>query len=411
MIKNYIKIAMKVLLRRKFYTFISLFAISFTLVVLMVAVAIIDHAFAPMPPEVHQDRTLGVFYMQMRGPSSTWSGNPGYGLLNKYVRDIPNVELFSIFSEQTDVTSYKDGVEIKSMLKRTDGNYWKILEFHFLEGRPISDDDEKNANFVCVINEATREKFFDGQSPLGKYIEADRQRFQVVGVIENVPPIRPIPYSDIWVPNSTSPQVGYREKLMGSYIGLMLARDEQDFPVIKKEFQSRLSQVVMTDPDYKEMVGAAETFFEAESREALPGDGEAQPVGFIAVIVTLMLLFMLLPTINLVNINVSRIFERSSEIGVRKSFGASSRTLVGQFVVENLVLTTLGGLVGFVLAFIVLQIINASGLIPFAHLTLNLRTFGYGLMMILVFGLLSGVYPAWRMSRMHPVLALKGVVR
>ena len=52
---------------------------------------------------------------------------------------------------------------------------------------------------------------------------------------------------------------------------------------------------------------------------------------------------MLLPAINLVNLNVSRILERASEIGVRKAFGASSRTLVGQFVVENVVLTLVGG--------------------------------------------------------------------
>ena len=63
-----------------------------------------------------------------------------------------------------------------------------------------------------------------------------------------------------------------------------------------------------------------------------------------------MLLFMLLPTLNLVNINLSRILERSSEIGVRKAFGASSRTLVGQFVVENLVLTLIGAAVGLVLS-------------------------------------------------------------
>ena len=44
---------------------------------------------------------------------------------------------------------------------------------------------------------------------------------------------------------------------------------------------------------------------------------------------------MLLPAVNLVNLNVSRIMERASEIGVRKAFGASSRALVGQFVVEN----------------------------------------------------------------------------
>ena len=55
---------------------------------------------------------------------------------------------------------------------------------------------------------------------------------------------------------------------------------------------------------------------------------------------------MLLPTVNLVNLNVSRMMERASEIGVRKAFGASSRTLVGQFVVENVALSLIGGAVG-----------------------------------------------------------------
>ena len=59
MLKNYIKIAYKVFLRRKFFTFISLFAISFTLIVLMVAVAFFDHIFGPLPPETRLDRTLG----------------------------------------------------------------------------------------------------------------------------------------------------------------------------------------------------------------------------------------------------------------------------------------------------------------------------------------------------------------
>ncbi|HEV8539459.1 MAG TPA: FtsX-like permease family protein [Bacteroidota bacterium] len=408
MLKNYIKIALKVLLRRKFYTFISLFAISFTLVVLMVTTAILDHMYAPIPPETKLDRTLGVFYMDMIGPQAQWNGNPGYGFLNKYVRGLANVEQFSIFADHHDVASYKDGAEIKSSLKRTDGAYWKILEFTFLEGRPILDDDEKNANFVCVINEETRRKFFGEEPALGKFIEADRQRFQVVGVVENVPPIRPVPYADIWVPNSTSPQVSERERLMGNHIGLLLARDRDDFPSIKREFQSRLASVQMPDAEYDHMEGTPETFFENSAPEDIKtGKGTL----LIAVIVLFMLLFMLLPTINLVNINMSRILERSSEIGVRKSFGASSWMLVGQFIIENLILTTIGGAIGFLLAAIVLEILNGSGLVQFAHFTLNLRVFGYGAVMILVFGLLSGVYPAWRMSRIHPVLALKGVVR
>jgi putative ABC transport system permease protein len=117
---------------------------------------------------------------------------------------------------------------------------------------------------------------------------------------------------------------------------------------------------------------------------------------------------MILPTVNLININVSRILERASEIGVRKAFGASSWTLVGQFIVENVMLTMIGGVIGFLGSIFVLRAISASGLIPYAEFNLNYRIFIYGLLLALFFGLFSGVYPAWKMSRLNPVQALKG---
>jgi putative ABC transport system permease protein len=122
-------------------------------------------------------------------------------------------------------------------------------------------------------------------------------------------------------------------------------------------------------------------------------------------------MFIILPTINLVNINISRIMERASEIGVRKAFGASSMTLVGQFIIENVLLTIVGGLIGFILSYGVLQYFNNTGWITYAQLELNYRVFLYGFIMMIVFGILSGVYPAWRMSRLHPVQALKGGVK
>jgi len=56
----------------------------------------------------------------------------------------------------------------------------------------------------------------------------------------------------------------------------------------------------------------------------------------------------------------------------------------------------------------VLGALNASGVIPYAELTLNLRIFFWGVAFSAAFGLLSGAYPAWRMSRLHPVEALRG---
>ena len=60
------------------------------------------------------------------------------------------------------------------------------------------------------------------------------------------------------------------------------------------------------------------------------------------------------------------------------------------------------------LSIFVLRALPQSGLFSYAHLTVNLRVFAYGMALAVVFGLISGVYPAWRMSRLNPVQALKG---
>jgi putative ABC transport system permease protein len=119
-------------------------------------------------------------------------------------------------------------------------------------------------------------------------------------------------------------------------------------------------------------------------------------------------MFMALPALNLITLNLSRIMERSSEIGVRRAFGAPRSALVRQFVFENIVVTVIGGAIGFALAGMMLPLLNTVSPIPDAQFSLNLRVFAWGMVMAVFFGILSGVYPAWKMSRLHPVNALRG---
>jgi putative ABC transport system permease protein len=416
MLKNYLKIAFKVFLRRKFFTFVSLFGISFTLMVLMVAAAFFDHIFGEHPPEKKLSRTLGVIHLQMKSPDGhfTSSSTPGYGFLDRYVRTLPNVEKVSLFTEYEMVHSYKTGEKIPLYIKRTDGEFWQIMEFNFLEGGPFTADDDKNANFVAVINDATRKKFFSGESAISKTIEADGQNFRVVGVVADVPFLRHIPFADIWVPINTIKNDNYKKNLMGNFMGLILARSAADFPAIREEFQARLQRIEFPDPrEYNLVRGTPETLFDSVAREFFSWRGDQSRIyseRLWAAIAIAMLLFMLLPTVNLININVSRIMERASEIGVRKAFGASSWTLIGQFVIENILLTLAGGALGFILSLFVLQAISSSGWIPYAEFHVNYRIFLCGLGLAIFFGLLSGVYPAWKMARLHPVQALKGAM-
>jgi putative ABC transport system permease protein len=416
MLRHYLVLATKVLLRRKFFTFISLFGISFTLLVLMVVTAFLDNVFAPAPPETRQDRTLGVHYAIMSGEHSTWNGNPGYKLFDRYARDLPGVERLSLYTNASAAFSYVNGQKIQSSLKRTDGEFWQILQFTFLEGGPYSQQDLHEARFAAVINKTTRQKFFGGEPAVGRTIELDGQRFHIVGVVEDVSEFRFVPFADIWVPYTTTKTDAYKDQLMGGgFNALALAADRSALRHIRDEFNSRLQRVEFDDPkQYDTMVAPFGTKFEGLARNSpftSRRDPTSQAWKLQLLMAFLAVLFLLLPTVNLININISRIIERASEIGVRKAFGASSRALVGQFIVENVLLTVAGGLIGFALSALVLRAFNQSGMIRYAQFGVNLRVFFYGLTLALVFGLLSGVYPAWRMSRLHAVDALKGGTR
>jgi putative ABC transport system permease protein len=419
MLGTYLKLAFKVLLRRKAFTAVSLFGISFTLMVLVMATALLDHVVAPMAPEVRQERTLGVYFARMRGDDNRLSSEPGYLLLDQYTRGLPGVELMSIFSAPSLVNSYLNGTRIQSLLKRTDGEFWKILSFEFLEGGPFTAGEVAEAKAVAVINATTRRRFFGDEKAMGRTIEADGQRFQVVGVVPDVSELRTVPFAEIWAPLTTAKSDSYRRELMGGFGAIYQARRVADLPALREEFRSRMKRVELPK-GYNRMLVAPETHLEHVASILLGSpletlvageDGAVSLAGFWLIVGALSILFMLLPAVNLVNLSVSRILERASEIGVRKAFGASSRTLVGQFVVENVTLTLIGGLLGLVLSEIALSGLSRSGLLPYAHFALNLRVFFFGLGLAAFFGVLSGTYPAWRMSRLQPVEALKGSTR
>ena len=205
MLKNYIKMALKVLLRRKVFTCISLFTISFTLMVLMVMTALFDHVFGSFPPETRADRTL--LLQSIKGEKSGETGyilnSPSYAFLKRYVSSLTQAEKVSISSvgSSTEAT-FRKGEKIESKLKHTDGVFWEILEFNFLEGRPYTVQEAEEGQRVAVINEATRRVFFGGEQAEGKYIELKEQAFRVVGVVSNVPAFRLMTFADIWVPVS-----------------------------------------------------------------------------------------------------------------------------------------------------------------------------------------------------------------
>jgi hypothetical protein len=96
---SYLKLALKVLGRRKVFTFISLFGVTMTLVVLVIASAVLDDIFEPRNPESRFDRVLGITRVSMIGPENSKTMNPGFGLVHDYIYTLPSIEAASAYSE------------------------------------------------------------------------------------------------------------------------------------------------------------------------------------------------------------------------------------------------------------------------------------------------------------------------
>ena len=414
MLLSYLKIAWKVLLRRKFFTAISLFGISFTLMILLVVSAMYDYTVGPQMPEKRLDRLLFTSPLAIWSPNTSNVSSPSYSFLERHIRPLRTPEKVSISTGQGTIVTYVGNTKLQLDQKYTDAEFWQVLDFEFVEGRPYSPAEVAAAARVLVLNESTARNYFGAaRGVVGRsLVTDDNLRYRVVGVVRDVPAARTYTYAEVWMPITTSTEDIHSAEYMGGCMAILLARRAGDVPAIQREFAQAVARAPLPTNVYawcKEVRLYAGTLLATTVREELneygPSDGVSR---FRQLGLGLGLLFMLLPALNLVNINVSRIRDRSSEIGVRKAFGATGGTLIGQFLVENLFLTLLGGLLGLGLAAGTLRLLNGSGLIAYTRFGVNGWVFGVALAAIVFFGLLSGVYPAYKMSRLNPVKALKG---
>lgn len=411
MLRNYLLTAYKVFLRRKLFTLINLTCIVLTLVVLMVVTALLETAFFPTGVEGKSGRMLQVYGIRSASADghSTRTTLLGYKTIDQYLKPMQGVERVSAITVPGEVSAYQGERVSQLQMRRVDADYWQILDFKLLAGRLPDEDDDRNGRLVAVLNASTARQLFADSAAVGHTLSVGGQVFQVIGVVADVLHVNA--FADMWAPLSSFPSTAYQGELTGNFAALLLARDPADLPRIRREVARIATTFVTEDPrTLSSTVFWADSKLDVFARVLLDQHSHADSgaARLLAIIGGAMLAFMLLPALNLVNLNMGRILERSSEIGVRKAFGATSAQLVGQLVVENVLLCLGGGLLGLACSRLALWWLEASRLIPYLEVHIDLRVFGVGMLLAFLFGLLSGVIPAWKMARLDPVHALKG---
>ena len=282
--------------------------------------------------------------------------------------------------------------------------YQDIASLRLTAGRFFTDDEAARAAALCVLGEAARVALFGVSDPLGQFVKVGEHWFRVIGI--------------------AGPQATAREGVGGApaqdrnnliYVptGAAMLRLEDSYTMLRDEIDGLYLRFT---PAADISAGAAvmRGVLEASHRNAsdysiiVPAEllAEQQRTKriFDIVMVALASISLLVGGIGIMNIMLASVLERTPEIGLRRALGATRVDVIRQFVLETTLLAVGGGLLGLVLGLALSQAIASfagwSTVVTGASLLL-------AFLVSVIVGLVSGIYPAMKASKLDPIQALR----
>jgi putative ABC transport system permease protein len=289
--------------------------------------------------------------------------------------------------ETTAVTKFRNRTRRTNLLG-TNASYSIVLDRPTAQGRFFTESQEQAGRRVCVIGKTVADDLFDDMDPIGKRITLNGQKYLVLGVLEEKGRFMGMDFDDsAYIPLSTAATMMGSDKLSNI---MVKAEDSSRIKDAQREIKRALGKKYTSD-DYT-------VFTQGETLSMMEN---------VLRIMTLMLvgiasISLLVGGIGIMNIMLVSVTERTREIGIRKAVGARTYDIMIQFIIEAVLLSLFGGAIGILLGIGGAQI--ANNWLP-AEITVwsILLSFGFAATV----GIFSGVYPAYKASRLDPIEALR----
>lgn len=293
-------------------------------------------------------------------------------------------------SSQSNVTSINGLNEMQTTLIGTTFPYAKIKDYNLASGRFILPVDVEEANNAAVLGQTVALKLFGHIDIIGESFMLGEREFTVVGVLDKVKEsLGQNTNEQVIIPITT----GQKLYNMGEITQFeVLAKSADDIDKAKTEVKSLLQTKTKKANDYRVSASDDLNSFMDESNKtmmALLGG-----IGGISLLVS---------GIGIMNIMLVSVRERTREIGIRKAIGAKRKDIMTQFLVESVALSVLGGVLGIALTFIVASPIGA---LMKMQISPSISIVLISLIFSIVVGIVFGVYPAIKASKLRPVEAL-----
>ena len=296
--------------------------------------------------------------------------------------------------------------------------FWQVYDFHFLYGKPFTESDFESGVRTVVLCRSMARQFFGKEDVIGQTIQLNEVEYRICGVVEDVSGTLEDTYAQVWIPYTSmsslaNESVSEREVTVGKLQANILLRNKKDLPAVQAELDQAVKRynTTLAEGEVKNAVVQPATF-------TIMGVSSSKAYGAMALF---LLLFLLVPALNISGLNASHIQDRMEEIGIRKAFGAPRSTLFGQIFVENLLLMFPGSVAGLLFSYGLvalykhillvsnyqMMVIGLGETITLSvGMLMNWQVFLSAIVVCLVLNLLSSLVPVWNAIRSDIVNAL-----
>lgn len=404
MLPNYVEMAWRVIRKQRLYSILNISGLAVGLATTMLLLLWINNELGYDRFHAHHERIVKV----MLNISSESQETQTYGWVAAPVahamqQEIPGVLQTSCSWDQKAAFRYHELASEESGMV-ADPAFLQVFNFPLLKGDRATALSQPNS---LIITKKLAEKYFGPADPVGKIIRLDQTTdCRIVGVLADIPDnsslqfdyLRPLPR-----PSGSEPWLEVKANVFA------VVEPKLDDEQLKAQLQALTKRHL---PDW--LTGWAyfthrldDWYLRSNFKNGQnAGGGRIMYVQLFAIVAAFVLL---IAAVNFINLSTARATERAREVGVRKAVGAGRWTLVRQFLGESLLLTALAGIIALILLVALLPVFNQVLQKQITIDWTNPLYWATYAMVLLVAGLLAGLYPAFVLSAFRPVRVLNGL--
>lgn len=315
-----------------------------------------------------------------------------YDDLKKFVEENP-----TYFSK---VTPYISGVaqaklmneNFSTSLDAVDSNYPDLKSVTITSGRFISDADVSKRAYVAVVGTYIQQELFGGMDPVGETIKLNGKQFTIVGVYEESGDSTETSADNkVTIPYTTA-QRFLKNKTISTFY-LEAATEE----VVERAVDE--TEAFMT-----KKLGDADSRFNVSSVSEILDTLNEMTGTMTAMLAGIAAISLVVGGIGIMNIMTVTVSERTREIGIRKAIGARTTDILLQFLIESVILSAMGGVIGIFAGIGLGQFVSPILNIEFVTQTnMVIMSFGFAIFI----GVFFGIAPARKAAKLHPIDALR----